>query len=132
MYRSGDRAYLKLATEIEEVTGHGLVAVSAGSTSIQAGGYGAAAFGIKRGCLAGHDFALAYGIMQDRHDTAVAMTRGAPIKLMEKALPSDFRTQGTLVYASVPPGPIDLVVSAPGGGIVANEVYAAPGSNQCT
>jgi hypothetical protein len=58
MYRSSGRAYFILATEVEEATTHGLVAVSGGTRSLGAREYQTAALTIKHGCLAGHQFGL--------------------------------------------------------------------------
>jgi hypothetical protein len=131
MYRSSGRAYFILATEVEEATTHGLVAVSGGTRSLGAREYQTAALTIKHGCLAGHQFGLVYGVIRNPYDIVVAKTLGASIELRKKVLPTRL-LNGTLVYASVGSGAVYVVIRAPDGRVLAKERYTGYESTGCT
>ena len=130
-YRVMGRAYFKLSVHMEESSRHRVVSAGGGSASLSPGEYGIAALGISRGCLGGHEYALAYGMLSDPEDTVVAQAHGVVTRLEKKVLPAHLRANGVLVYSLVPRGSLKIVTSARSGHTVSSEAYTESSEKLC-
>jgi hypothetical protein len=131
-YDYDDRAYIKIGDTVEEARRHAVSPISGGAVSLLPNEYGSQTLGVKYGCLAKHEFALAYGLVRDRGDTVIARERQGIVVLKEKPLPSIGRRGGVFVYSSALQWPLDLTTRTPSGRIADEETYIGPGSKLCS
>jgi hypothetical protein len=121
-YKYLGRSYSVLEDR-EERSGERGMGASGGGPDIEAGQHGLLEMDVSRGCLDGHLYAVAYGMLRDPTDLVTERTRDTVSKLDKVIIPASFRPDGVLVYTVLGQGSIDIMTRTQSGRVVTNESY---------
>jgi hypothetical protein len=130
-YEFGGRTYSVLREHIGKIGQHRITGPGSGSAKVGHGRNGVLELSISSGCAAGHQYALAYGMLRDPQDSVVAQGQGVSIALKKVTVPASFGPYGVMVYSLVSRGQVDVVTRAPSGKIVGDESYGEIRLNDC-
>jgi hypothetical protein len=129
-YRFLGHVYFDLAVGINE---HGMPEGGGGGSFSSQGSPGILAWSTQEGCQA-HPYvrwAIVYGLLRRRQDTAFAPTTGHAYPLRRVRIPVSLHATGPLAYAVLPQAPNDLMVQTPSGGTVLDEKLGLPAPRGC-
>jgi hypothetical protein len=102
-----------------------------GGVDIEAGQHRPLEIDVSRGCLGGHAYAVAYGILREPKDSVTSQTDGRRTRLKAVVIPTNFHPDGVLIYEMFGRDATDVVVRTPKGRIVSNEFYAGRDAIAC-
>jgi hypothetical protein len=122
-YRYKGGTYSALRQHVEEPGVSGTVSAGGSGRSMAPEGHGPVEIGIVHGCVGVTGYALAYGMLRSPGDTVTALDSKGAIRFRKVVIPAKFYPHGVLVYASLAPGPVELVVTTPSGSVVSKERY---------
>jgi hypothetical protein len=137
--RSGSALSLKFGASIAEPGPRGLEysgsAGSAGLTQSRSRLLEAAeadALLVEYGCAAGHEYALAFGLLRSGRDDVVAVFPGGRAeRLRETALPVSLHVEGAFVYSPPMSWPLRLITQNSTGHVLSEEAHPGPTSKLC-
>jgi hypothetical protein len=78
-----------------------------------------------------HPFAIVFGLLNRPRDVVRMRAAGKIFTLRRLSIPASLHAEGVLAYTALPEEPTELVIEAPGHGIVRREQLGHPFPNRC-